>query len=74
MRNLGHDRDVEASLWIARLDRVPTDESIDDLLARTALDSRNEVRSLELSRIRDQMDVLAQLRELLPFPSLHREW
>ncbi len=67
-RDYGRQRDTVVSQWIARMDRELTDDEIDELLAWTSLDSRNEQRLLELARLWDRMDVLAQLRHLMPFP------
>lgn len=67
-RDYGRQRDTVVSQWIARMDRELTDDEIDELLAWTSLDPRNEQRLLDLARLWDRMDVLAQLRDLMPFP------
>ncbi len=67
-RDYGRQRDTVVSQWIARMDRELTDDEIDELLAWTSLDPRNEKRLLDLARLWDRMDVLAQLRDLMPFP------
>ncbi len=67
-RDYGRQRDTVVSQWVARMDRELTDDEIDELLAWTSLDPRNEQRLLDLARLWDRMDVLAQLRDLMPFP------
>ena len=67
-RGYRRQRDTVVSRWIARMDRELTDDETDELLAWTSLDPRNEKRLLDLARLWDRMDVLAQLRDLMPFP------
>ena len=67
-RDYGRQRDTVVSQWIARMDRELTDDETDELPAWTSLDPRNEKRLLDLARLWDRMDVLAQLRDLMPFP------
>ncbi len=67
-RDYGRQRDTVVSRWVAGMDRGLTDDEIDELLAWTSLDPRNEQRLLDLARLWDRMDVLAQLRDLMPFP------
>lgn len=67
-RDYGRQRDTVVSRWVAGMDRGLTDDEIDELLAWTSLDPRNEQRLLDLARLWDRMDILAQLRNLMPFP------
>ena len=60
---------LEASEWIARMDRGLSNEDAEALLAWMRADSRNEEQLLKMARIWDKMDVLARLSELFPHAS-----
>ena len=65
-RKRNSERETEASLWIARLDRHPTDDEIDALLAWIDADPENEAILLRMARLWDRMDVLTHLSDLIP--------
>lgn len=57
---------VEASEWIAKIDKGLSDADADTLFAWMRADPRNEAQLLEMARMWDKMDVLARLSEVFP--------
>ena len=66
----GERRAIEASDWIAKLDRGLSDSQAEELRHWMQADSENEAELLEMARMWDKMDVLAHLSELFPAPSV----
>jgi len=60
---------VEASEWIAKMDKGLSDADADTLFAWMRADPRNEAQLLEMARMWDKMDVLARLSEVFPHAS-----
>lgn len=60
---------LEASEWIARMDKGLANADAEALLAWMRADSRNEEQLLKMARVWDKMDALARLSELFPHPS-----
>lgn len=59
-------RAVEASTWIARMDKGLGDAEAEALRAWMHVDARNRAELLEMARMWDQMDALALLSEASP--------
>ena len=57
----GDQHPIEASEWIAKMDKGLTDADADTLFAWMRADPRNEAQLLEMARMWDKMDVLARL-------------
>ena len=62
-------RTVEASIWIAKMDRGLDDAEADALRAWMRADPENQAELLEMARMWDKMDALARLSEVFPHPS-----
>ena len=60
---------VEASEWIAKMDKGLSDADAETLLAWMRADPRNEAELLKLARMWDKMDSLARLSEVFPHAS-----
>ena len=71
-RKTTEQRTVEASTWIAKMDRGLGDSEADALRAWIRADARNEAELLEMARMWDKMDALARLSEVFPHASAAR--
>jgi len=61
-------REIEASIWIAKLDRDLTSEESDDIRRWIAADPRNKTLLSQMAGLWDDMDALSRLSELFPNP------
>ena len=68
-RKDAEQRAVQASAWIAKMDRGLADGDADALSAWMRADPRNEAELLEMARMWDKMDALARLSEVFPHAS-----
>ena len=68
-RKDAEQHEVEASAWIAKMDKGLSDADADALLAWMRADPRNEVKLLEMARMWDKMGALARLSEVFPHAS-----
>ena len=59
-------RAVEASTWIAKMDRGVGDAEADALRAWMGTDARNQAELLEMARMWDKMGALARLSKVFP--------
>ena len=57
---------VEASEWMAKMDKGLSDEETETLLTWMSTDPQNKEQLLSMARIWDKMDVLARLSEVFP--------
>ena len=62
-------RALEASTWIAKMDRGLVGGEADAVRAWMRADARNEAELLEMARMWDKMDALARLSEVFPHGS-----
>lgn len=60
---------VEASEWMAKLDKGLSDEDTETLLTWMSADPRNKKELLAMARMWDKMDALARLSEVFPHTS-----
>ena len=60
---------VEASAWMAKMDKGLSDEDAEALSTWMAADSRNEKQLLAMAQMWDKMDALARLSEVFPHAS-----
>ena len=60
---------VEASEWIAKMDKGLSKTDAETLMAWIRKDSRNEAELLKMARMWDKMDSLARLSEVFPHAS-----
>ena len=60
------DRSVQASAWIARMDKGLSAADTEALLAWLLADRRNESELLSMAEMWDKMDALSQLSEVFP--------
>lgn len=65
-RRRREQRAVEASTWVAKMDKGLGDAEADALRAWMRADARNEAELLEMARMWDSMDALALLSEVFP--------
>ena len=65
-RRRREQRAVEASTWIARMDKGLGDAEAEALRAWLRADAGNRAELLEMARMWDQMDALALLSEAFP--------
>ena len=63
-----HDRSIEASTWIAKLDKSLSGHETDALQLWMQADPKNETELLAMARMWDKMDALARLSEVFPHP------
>jgi transmembrane sensor len=61
-------RSLEASAWVARLDKGLSSAESDEIRKWIALDSRNKTLLSEMAGLWDDMDGLSRLSELFPNP------
>lgn len=64
-----HQRRMEASAWIAKMDNGLRDAEADALRTWMRADPQNEAELLELAGLWDKMDALARLSEVFPHAS-----
>lgn len=66
-------RELEASAWIAKLDRELTNTEADDIRCWIAADPRNKEMLSNMAGLWDDMDSLSRLSELFPNPLLEQQ-
>ena len=63
-----HDHSIEASTWIAKLDKGLSTIETDTLKLWMQADPKNETELLAMARMWDKMDALSRLSEVFPRP------
>lgn len=71
-RKRAEQQAVEASAWIAKMDKGLADADVQALVAWMRADPSNEAELLEMARMWDKMDALARLSEVFPHASQAR--
>ena len=61
-----HDHSIEASTWIAKLDKGLSTIETDTLKLWMQADPKNETELLAMARMWDKMDALSRLSEVFP--------